>query len=279
MRIVKIVKLYELKNKEVKGIRLGRSLLGPPLMTIVCYILGDLMIDTGFSHMRKELITLAADHGVRRAFITHHHEDHSGNAAALQKELGVQVYGHPLTVDKMSRPNHIHFYQRHLWGKSQVLNMEAYPESIDTEQGTMIPIHTPGHSKDHTSYYIKDAGILFSGDMYLADRIRYFRSDECVGTQIESLKKLSKLDFNMLLCGHFPKLTKGRERIQAKLAFMEDLYGSVISLWKQGLSEKEIYGNLKLKEDFLTFWITLGNVSMMSGVRSIIKHYTDRNED
>jgi glyoxylase-like metal-dependent hydrolase (beta-lactamase superfamily II) len=226
--------------------------------------------------MQKELISFAGEHGIRRSFLTHHHEDHSGNAAALKKELGMRIYGHPLTIDKMSGSNHIHLFQHYVWGKAQSLNMEAYPENIDTKMGAMKPIHTPGHSKDHTSYFLENAGILFSGDMYLADRIKYFRVDECVGTQIESLKKLLRLDFDMILCGHFPRITKGKERIQAKLAFMEDLYGSVISLWEKGLTEKKIFKALKLKEDQLTFRITLGNISMMNGLRSIIQHYTDK---
>jgi glyoxylase-like metal-dependent hydrolase (beta-lactamase superfamily II) len=273
---MRLVKIYEFKSKEIKGIRLGWSLVGSPLMTTVCYVLKDLMIDTGTCRMQRELISLAAEHGVKRAFLTHHHEDHSGNAAALKKKLGVQVYGHPLAVDKMSRPDHIRFYQLYFWGKARTLKMESYPKSIDTKMGLMKAIHTPGHAKDHTCYYIKDAGVLFSGDIYLADRIRYFRKDECVGTQIESLKTLLKLDFNMLLCGHYPRVTMGRERIKAKLAFMEDLYGSVITLWKKGLTEKEIFKTMKLKEDQLILRITFGNVSMLNGVRSVIRHYTDR---
>jgi len=37
----------------VKGFKLGWSPIGPPLMTVYCYLLGDLMIDTGHAHMRK----------------------------------------------------------------------------------------------------------------------------------------------------------------------------------------------------------------------------------
>ena len=39
-------------------------------------------------------------------------------------------------------------------------------------------------------YYEKNKGWLFSGDMYVADKIKYFATYESMLTQIESLKKL-----------------------------------------------------------------------------------------
>jgi glyoxylase-like metal-dependent hydrolase (beta-lactamase superfamily II) len=42
----------------------------------------------------------------------------------------------------------------------------------------MIPVHTPGHAKDHTVFFLPEKGVLFSGDLYLADHIKFFRSDK-----------------------------------------------------------------------------------------------------
>ncbi|MDZ7665582.1 MAG: hypothetical protein U5K27_09705 [Desulfotignum sp.] len=94
-----------------------------------------------------------------------------------------------------------------------------------------------------------------------------------MGIQIESLKKVSNLDFNALLCGHNPRQKKGREHIQSKLEFLENLYGNIVHLWKKGLPEKQIFNELKLKEAWFTKYFCFGNVSMMNGVRSAIRHY------
>jgi glyoxylase-like metal-dependent hydrolase (beta-lactamase superfamily II) len=268
---MRLLKTYEFGG--IKGFKLGWSPFGAPLMTTFCYILDDLMIDTGLSHMRKEVLALAKENRVKRIVLTHHHEDHSGNAAALKEALGARVYGHPLTIEKLARPFRIRPYQTYVWGKSRPLGVEPFPEKIDTVLGPMVPVHTPGHSKDHTAFLLEEAGILFPGDLYLADRIKYFRADECLGTEIESLQRILKLEFDMLLCSHFPRAENGQKRIRAKLAFLQDLYGGIVDLWEKGLSEKEIFKTLGLKENHVTQIFCLGNVSMMNGVRSVLRHY------
>ena len=268
---MRFLKTYEFKG--IKGFKLGWSPAGPPLMTSFCYVLDDLMIDTGLSHMQKEVLALAGENRVKRIVLTHHHEDHSGNASALKQALGAGVYGHALTIEKMTRPFGILPYQAYVWGKSRPLKMDPFPEKMETLLGAMISVHTPGHSKDHTAYFIEAAGILFPGDLYLADRIKYFRADECLGTEIKSLEKILKLEFDMLLCSHFPKPENGRKRVEAKLAFLQDLYGNIVDLWKKGIPEKEIFKALALKENHVTRIFCFGNVSMMNGVRSIVRHY------
>jgi len=258
----------------IQGFKLGWSPLGPPLMTVFCYRLGDLLIDTGLAHVCKEILEIAARHGIRRVFLTHHHEDHSGNAALIRHACHARVFGHPLTTEKMATASPILPYQKYIWGKSTPLSIEPFPQNIETPLGAMIPIHTPGHSKDHTAFLLKDAGALFAGDLYLADTIKYFRSDENVVAQIESLRKILKLDFDILLCGHYPKLKKGKTRIAKKLAFLETLCGDIIRLWDKGYSEKEIFRALQLKEHYLAKILCFGNVSMLNGVKSVIRHST-----
>ncbi len=141
------MKLYDFKG--VRGFKLGWSLFGPPLMTAYCYVIGDLMIDTAQSHMQKEVLQIAKDKKIKKIYLTHHHEDHSGNAAAIQKALNAMVYGHAITIQKMASPFKILPYQKYVWGRSKPLKMEALPLKIDTDYGTIIPIHTPGHSRDH----------------------------------------------------------------------------------------------------------------------------------
>ncbi|MEN8211389.1 MAG: MBL fold metallo-hydrolase, partial [Thermodesulfobacteriota bacterium] len=80
--------------KGIKGFQLGRSLFGSPIMTVYCYVFGNVMIDAGFSHMQKEALEIAKEHNIKRVFLTHHHEDHSGNAAIIKREVDADVYGH-----------------------------------------------------------------------------------------------------------------------------------------------------------------------------------------
>ncbi len=112
-------------------------------------------------------------------------------------------------------PFKIRHYQTYVWGKATPLTMEPFPQRIRTALGNLEPVYTPGHSKDHTSYFLKDAGILF----------------------------------------------------------LEELYGSIIVLWEKGYSEKQIFKALNLKEDYMIKYFCFGNVSMINGVRSAVRHY------
>ncbi len=269
--MMRFVKPYDFG--EIKGFKLGWSLLGPPLMTVYCYLLGDLMIDTGQAHLQKEVLAIAGDHGIRRACLTHHHEDHSGNAAVIKHTCNAQVFGHPLTIQKMGAAFPVLPYQKYVWGKSTPVSITPFPETIETALGPLLPIHTPGHSKDHTAFLLKDSGVLFSGDLYLADAIKFFRSDEDVGTQIDSLRRLLRMDFDTLLCCHYPRLQNGKTHITGKLAFLETLYGDVVRLREKGYAAKQILRTLQLKEAYFVKAFCFGNVSMLNGVRSVIRHH------
>ena len=81
-----------------------------------------------------------------------------------------------------------------------------------------------------------------------------------------------------LLCCHHPKLEHGKKHIEKKLGFIEELYGSIILLWEKGISEKQIFKILNLKEDYRIKYFCFGNVSMINGVRSAIRHYETNKE-
>jgi glyoxylase-like metal-dependent hydrolase (beta-lactamase superfamily II) len=70
----------------------------------------------------------------------------------------------------------------------------------------------------------KKQGWLFSGDLYLGERIKFFRADERFAEQIASLIKVLTLDFDTLFCAHNPCLKSGKQKIKNKLQFLEDLY-------------------------------------------------------
>jgi glyoxylase-like metal-dependent hydrolase (beta-lactamase superfamily II) len=154
--------------------------------------------------------------------------------------------------------------------------MRIMPEILESDGITMKPVYTPGHSKDHLAYFEPDFGRLFSGDIYLADRIRYFRSDERIGDQIDSLKKILELNFDTLLCGHNPHLKNGKKRIAAKLQFLEDFYGHVVTCITEGMTEeRDIFKKMGLKEEYFIKWFCFGNISMLNMVRSAVSAFSE----
>jgi glyoxylase-like metal-dependent hydrolase (beta-lactamase superfamily II) len=253
---------------EVEAIRLGFGPLGPPLMSVFLYVVDGLVIDTGQHNMQKVVVELLKAKKLDQILLTHHHEDHSGNAFALGKGHQIAVSAHSLTVEKMRYGFKILPYQHYVWGKTDAVEATPFESAIETDCFKFKPIHTPGHSKDHTVYLEEENGWLFSGDLYLADRIKYFRADERLNDQIHSLKRVLEFDFEVLFCAHNPCLENGRSRLKNKLQFLEDLYGNIHLLIQKGFSEREVIKKLDPKNDRLVRWITMGNVSFANMVRS-----------
>ena len=206
--------------------------------------------------------------------MTHHHEDHSGNAARLSSKLGATVMGHPITIEKMAAPGPILPYQKWVWGKASPVVMDPIPPDWECRLGPMEVIHTPGHARDHVVYYFPNKGIVFSGDLFLAERLKYFRADEALGTQIQSLKSVLALDFDILLCAHHPKPKGGKAALQCKLDFLEEFQGRILTLHDRGMAAPEIFKQLGLREARMVQAISFGNVSLMNGVRSVISGET-----
>ena len=226
--------------EQVKMIRLGYSPIGRPLMSVWMYVLDGLVIDTGQHHMAKAVKQLLSEKKISRIALTHHHEDHSGNAAMLSAMYAIPVMGHPLAAAKLRRGFAIRPYQHLVWGNAPAVDVLPIKGVIETERFALTPIKTPGHSKDHMVFLERRHGWMFAGDLYLGERIKYFRSDERLVDQIASLKNVLQSEFDALFCAHHPCLTNGNRRIKNKLQFLEDFYGQVKTLATKGFSEKAV---------------------------------------
>ncbi len=256
---------------KVTGWEVGWSPIGTPMMTAIFYEVCGILIDCGPSHNRLEVLEAAGKSHPKAILLTHYHEDHSGNAASLKLEFGIDVYGSRATAEKLSRPYRIFPYQMLMWGKTTPVEVRILEANFEEGHLVFEPIYTPGHSRDHLCYIVRKEGWLFSGDIYLGSQIKYFRADEKIDEQISSLKKLISLDFEALFCAHHPKPTEGKTFLKAKLQYLEDFYGRVAQLALQGMDCSSVMRRLGLKEDKLIKYLCFGNVSMKNMVRSVMK--------
>lgn len=139
-------------------------------------------------------------------------------------------------------------------------------------------MHTPGHSKDHTVYHAEKEGWLFSGDLYVGEKIQFFRIDERIDQQIDSLKKIAELDFDMLFCAHRPSMKNGRTLIKRKLDYLVSFNQQVLELHNKGMKEKEIIKRLQVKSDLPVKLFTLGNACFSHMVKSSLNSLQDNEQ-
>ncbi len=261
----------------VQGFRIGSAYLGKPLMSVICYQVGDSLIDTGPSNARHLLMDLLDPNVIRGIYLTHYHEDHAGNAAFLKQRFHIPVYGHPLTARALQQKIRLKPYEKYMWGTLDPLAVIPLAETFGTDGYQFSVIHTPGHSIDHVVYLEKNQGWLFSGDMYLGARIKYFRSDEDICETIASLKKIAALNPEKLFCGHNPQLEQPLRAIHRKIDHLETIYGNVRHLYHEGVPPDDIVRRLLKGNEF---WpakiITLGDVSYKNMLLSSLKNLTPR---
>jgi glyoxylase-like metal-dependent hydrolase (beta-lactamase superfamily II) len=168
----------------------------------------------------------------------------------------------------MRRGFGIRAYQRFLWGRAAPAAVGPLEPVIAAGRFRLLPLHTPGHSPDHTVYLEPDQGWLFAGDLFLGERIKFFRADERFAEQIVSIRRVLAHDFDALFCAHNPVAAGGRRKLAAKLAFLEELYGEIRRLRDQGVDPAAIIRRLDPRLDRRVKLITCGNASFANMVRS-----------
>ncbi|MGB0523571.1 MAG: MBL fold metallo-hydrolase [Flammeovirgaceae bacterium] len=268
---MKITKTFE--YDVIKGFKFGSWPFGKPSMYSHIYFVDGLLLDTGHSNMKQAVLAHIQPLPVEQIFLTHHHEDHTGNLQALQAYFSCKSFASTRCVELMRKPPKISFAQKLTWGdRPPNFNITAYTNPyFDTEHYRFEIVSIPGHAEDMVCLYEANQGWLFSADLWVNHYIRFFMRPESMKQQINSMKRVVKLDFEVLLCSHNPQFSDGKKKLQRKIQFMEDFYGQVAQFYHQGLSTSAIVKAMNLKESWPIRIMSGGELSTLNMVKSVIR--------
>jgi len=256
---------------KIQAFKFGYAPIGQPKLFVYLYFVDGLLIDTGQKKMSKEILATTAKLPIEQLFITHHHEDHTGNISMIQKQHGCSVRASELTCESMKNPPSLSFAQKLVYGyRPPFHHLKPICDRLKTSHHCFELIPIPGHAFDMVALYEKSQGWLFSADLYINNFIGYFLKGENIRQQIESTKNILQLDFENLFCAHNPQLKNGKQALQEKLNFLEDFYQKVESKYEVGKSAKTIFKELNLKEDILIKLLSGGMLSRLNIVESVI---------
>lgn len=245
--------------------RVGRFNLGINT-SFICYRLQGTLIDCGPSNQWKYVKPFVEQKPIDQILLTHHHEDHSGNAENIHKLSGIQPQAPEITIDVLKRGFKIPPTQRIIWGQAGKVEARSLQKNLTIGRESVTSVFTPGHAKDMTCYLLNDRGWLFSADLYIANYLKFLRSDEHIPTLLDSTKRALACDFNTLICPHRGVVENGKQKLQEKYDYIVELSNNAQTLRQSGLDPIEITESLLGKE---------GLMSKMSGYnfskRNLIK--------
>lgn len=260
-----------LEHVECEGIhywKVARSYFGRSLYVTGFYLVDDVLIDCGPPNAHVLLRRLFADIPARRLLITHHHEDHTGNAAYLNQQHGYTVSGHAAGERQLETISHgVPFYRRVVWGTPSACSYDAVSSFYETNLRQLETIETPGHSDDHLCFYDREKGWLFTGDLYLSGHLRYLRRDENIQDLMKSLRLLANLKPRLLFCNHRGPVPDGEVALARKISFLERLQDQVQSGIEKGMTPEELT-NYLLKKDIFFRRFSAGELSSLNLIQA-----------
>jgi glyoxylase-like metal-dependent hydrolase (beta-lactamase superfamily II) len=216
---------------------------------VSAYLLGDLLIDTGFPRGGRALVEAVEALQPRGVVVTHWHEDHAGNAAALAAR------GVPMAMDARcemllrARPA-IRFYRRAVWGRNARLTAPL----VGLDPAPLVMVETPGHSPDHLGVWDAERRVLVAGDLFLGVKVRVaHEEDESPRALVASLRRAAALEPRLLLDAHRGPIPDAAAQLRAKAEWNEEMIGEIERLGAAGMEPAEIVRRLFGGESLVGF--------------------------
>jgi glyoxylase-like metal-dependent hydrolase (beta-lactamase superfamily II) len=253
----------------ITRVHLARTVLGRPLYTVEAYLVDGLLIDSGCPATSSELVAWCEGRNVCQVVNTHHHEDHSGGDGALQTALGLPVAASADAVPILADFPRLQLYRWIVWGQPGNVAVRPLGDVVETDRYRFEVISTPGHCPDHVCLFEREQGWLFSGDLYVHERVRYLRTDEDAVGSLESLRRVLALRPRLLVCSHAGLVEDAGGAIERKIAYWEGLAEQARALRREGLPLRKVTDRILGSEDMMARF-TAGHFAKINLIRSLL---------
>ena len=181
------------------------------------------LIDTGTGFMVdatiKSLKELLGGRKLDIVILTHRHYDHVGGLRGIIKEFSPRLYAGPDDAAPLREGDSESTLGTKFGGSIDPMDVTDFREGDKMDLGghMLTAIYTPGHTIGSICVLDEVTGSLFSGETVFVDGVG--NTMHPTGSEkmlIDSLKKLSEVQFSGLYPGHGPIVTSDGQQYVAK---------------------------------------------------------------
>jgi glyoxylase-like metal-dependent hydrolase (beta-lactamase superfamily II) len=249
---------------DVQRINLSMTFLGKEIFPINSYVVDGLLIDTGPANMSKEFLKVVDSFKVKTVVNTHTHSDHVGSNYAFPF-----IFAHPAGFERLRNPKIEMLIERIFSGLPKPSNPKEIPEIIEDDYRFRV-LYTPGHSPDHISLYEPSQKWAFTGDLLLWGPTREVSTDVKIYDAMDSLRKLSDLEIEILFPGHGLPFEEPNEALREQIRNLEAFELHIKELYEKGRNSQEIRDEVFGKESLYSY-LSGGKFSALNLVDSYIE--------
>jgi glyoxylase-like metal-dependent hydrolase (beta-lactamase superfamily II) len=261
---------------KIHRIKMGRELDGKVLYWVAAWLADGLLFDTGCSYTSSELLGHLRGREVKVVVNSHHHEDHIGANRILARELGVEIFAHPLALPLLKQKPKLLPYQELVWGYPDPSEAQPLGDSLEMGGHHYRAIETAGHCPGHIALFEEQAGWIFGGDLFVTEKPRAIRPGENVRKMIADMRKLAGLSKKRLtlFTAMGDIVEDGRAALMRCADYLEDVVRKARDLNSLGLSAEEIRDKIFGRESALA-GLTGGDFSIKNLVVSALQAEID----
>lgn len=184
-----------------------------------------ILIDTGFGSDVNETENLIKDAGILPEQLhliinTHYHSDHVGGNFHFQSNYHVPIAAHQWDAQMINSCDAEACSAEWLDQPVEpyvVNQMLSDQDQMDTGSGSLLVLHTPGHTLGHIALYEPEQEILICGDLFHRNDIGWlsiFREGVAsIHRSMESVERLAAFQIQKIYSGHGPEIEHPRKAI------------------------------------------------------------------
>jgi len=242
---------------------------------VTAYLVGDILVDTGFTYMRDPLLAALEDREINLICCSHNHEDHTGNCAAIAAAHECPVllrHAHALWDEGVRK---LAPYRRIWWGAVDPFDVQEMPEVVESGGRKFEVVPAPGHAQTQVALYEQATGDVFTGDLLISPGAAAVLTWGDPWQEVASLRRVVALRPRRMLTGHGLIAEDPASVLELKAERIEEAARQSVELMSEGHQPREVVARVfprgSLRDRFFER-LTSREFSRLNFVLAAVRH-------